>query len=467
METHTRFVGALTRREFLKVAGLAGGAVVLGACTPAPVGAPQSAEQSAEAPAGENITISWWSPFTPGEINNAAIGGVVEGFEQEYPSIKVEYEVTGGPPGGGDFMEVLLARIAAGNPPETATIWTPPSQFGARGSLTPVDDFFADAKWGKPESFFTGPLKSCQWRGKTYGLPASAGAGSIYTNEDKFTEKGISTKREDFPKTWDELKALSAEFVVWEGDELKQAGFVPWAESWLKPVWSGLNGGLLFDQEAEKYVIDSEQNVAWLDYWVQWLDEQYQGDVEKLNLYGNWAGVGPETAFNQGLSAMSQGGSWSPTLSDFTFGYEVVKFPVGPSGSTSVTGYWPNWWAIPNGAKSVKEDFLFCEYFCTKGWEIWYRYVLDTPAWKDFPSGVLTKSLVDLVGEEKAQDIHNFFAAYLEDTVLMWNSPIEDFASDTMDTTLDEVLHKTKTPAQALQEAQGICQAKLEETLQS
>ncbi|HMN27890.1 MAG TPA: extracellular solute-binding protein, partial [Caldilineaceae bacterium] len=181
-----RFVGALTRREFLKVAGLAGGAVVLGACTPAPVGAPQSAEQSAEAPAGENITISWWSPFTPGEINNAAIGGVVEGFEQEYPSIKVEYEVTGGPPGGGDFMEVLRARIAAGNPPETATIWTPPSQFGARGSLTPVDDFFADAKWGKPESFFTGPLKSCQWRGKTYGLPASAGAGSIYTNVDKF-----------------------------------------------------------------------------------------------------------------------------------------------------------------------------------------------------------------------------------------------------------------------------------------
>jgi hypothetical protein len=232
-------------------------------------------------------------------------------------------------------------------------------------------------------------------------------------------------------------------------------------------VWSGLNGGKLFDQEAEQYVLDSEQNIAWLEYMVQWLDEQYQGDVEKLNLYGNWAGVGPETGFNQGLSAMSQGGSWSPTLSNFTFEFEVVMYPVGPGGSASVTGYWPNWWAIPMGATHLQEDFLFCEYFCTKGWELWYQYILDTPAWRNFPSGVLTTALVDLAGEERAQDIHDFFAAYLEETVEMWNSPIEDFASDTLDTAIDEALHKTKPPAQVLQEAQEICQAKLEETLQS
>jgi ABC-type glycerol-3-phosphate transport system substrate-binding protein len=223
----------------------------------------------------------------------------------------------------------------------------------------------------------------------------------------------------------------------------------------------------LFDQDAEKYVIDSEPNVAWLDYWVKWLDEQYQGDVEKLNLYGSWDGVGPESAFNQGISALSQGGSWSPTLSDLPFDYEVVKYPLGPGGAKSVTGYWPNWWAIPKGAQRVQEAFTFSEYFCTKGWEIWYKYVLDTPAWKDFPAGVLTEALVEQEGEEKAQDIHNFFAEYLNDTVLMWNSPIEDFASDTMNAAIDEVLHKTKTPAQALQEAQVLCQAKLEETLKS
>jgi hypothetical protein len=90
---------------------------------------------------------------------------------------------------------------------------------------------------------------------------------------------------------------------------------------------------------------------------------------------------------------------------------------------------------------------------------------MDTPAWKNFPTDVLTQKLVDAVGLDRAQDVHNFFAAYLEDTVEMWNSPVEDFATDTLDATIDEVLHKTKTAADALKEAQAICQAELEKTL--
>ena len=49
----------------------------------------------------------------------------------------------------------------------------------------------------------------------------------------------------------------------------------------------------------------------------------------------------------------------------------------------------------------------------------------------------------------------------------MWNSPIEDFASDALDSAIDEVLHKTKTPAEALKEAQGIIQANLDEELKA
>ena len=235
--------------------------------------------------------------------------------------------------------------------------------------------------------------------------------------------------------------------------------------TWLKPVWSGLNGAKLFDAEKEAYVIDSEQNTEWLQFWVDWLDEQYHGDIEKLNLYGNWSGVDADSAFNLGLSAISQSGSWAPTLAGLTFPWEVTKFPMGPSGSKSVTGFWPNWWVIPNGTKDLKDAFLFCEYFCTKGWEIWYQAIMDTPAWRDFPSGVLTKRLVEQEGQERAQDIHNFFASYLDDTVEMWDSPVEDFASDTLDAAIDEILHKTKTPAEALKDSQGAIQAELEKTL--
>ncbi len=410
------------------------------------------------------VTIAWWNQFTTATCQEM-FPRIVKDYEALYPWVTVEFEISGGPPGGGQFIEALLSRIAAGNPPDVATLWTPPVQFAAHGSLLAIDDQMANAKWARPGTFYEAPLKSCQWRGKTYGLPSSAGCSCLFINTAKFEKKGISTKREDYPKTWDELKALSKEFVVWEGDELKHAGFVPWAQSWVYPAWSGLNGGQIFNDKDEKYYLNSAQNVEWLDYMVKWLDEQYKGDIEKLNTFGSWGDVYPESAFAQELCAIGESGSWACTDAEIPFAWEVGKYAVGPSGKVSVTAWWPNWWALPKGSPHPKEGFLFLEYLCTKGWETWYTAVMDTPAWKDFSPFILTTKLVDKVGMDRAKNIHKFFADYLENGVAMWNSPIEDFATNTLSSAVDEVLHKTKTPQEALDEAQKLCQAKLDETL--
>lgn len=461
---------AVSRRDFLKSAGLTALGVALAACVPAApaqpgvAATPKVEEKPAEEAAPKVVTISWWNQFsTP--ICQEMFPRIVGDFEKLYPGIQVDFEISGGPPGGGDYIEVLLSRIAAGNPPDTATLWTPPVQFAARGSLMAIDEMMRDAKWAKPGSFYEKPLRSCQWRGETYGLPSSAGPGCIFINVAQFEEKGISTNREDFPKTWSEVKELSAKFVVWEEGALKRAGLIPWESSWLYPLWSNLNGGKLFDVENERYVLNSEQNVEWLNYWVQWLDDQYGGDIEQLNLYIPGGDVYPQSAFQLQLRSMAQSGSWACTDAEIPFAWEVVRFPYGPSGSKSLTAFWPNWWVIPKGSPHPAEGFLFIEYLCTKGWETWYTAVMDTPAWKDFSPDILTQKLIDAVGLERAKEIHAFFAAYLEDAIDMWNSPIEDFANDTLSSAIDEVLHKTKMPAEALKEAQDLCQAKLEETL--
>jgi ABC-type glycerol-3-phosphate transport system substrate-binding protein len=482
----------VSRRDFLKFASLVGGATVLAACAPKPVAtqAPQATAPAPvtedtqappvanatvtptfvainPAPAADQVEIEWWNQFTTPTCQTV-FPQIVKNFQAENPKIVVKFEISGGPPGGGDYTQILLARIAAGNPPDSITLWTGPSQFGARGSLADIDQFMSVAKYAKPDAFDAGVLKTCQWNGKTYGLPASAACGCIFINKKTFDAAGVSTKREDFPTTWDGLRALSQKFTKTEGGTIKQVGYVPFtgASSWLKPVWSELNGGKIFDSASAQYKIDSPQNAEWLNYWIKWLKEEYGGDIEKLNQAGNWGDVYPNTAFALGNAAMADSGAWACTDAGIPFDWEVVKFPKGPSGSTQVTGFWPNWWAMPKGVPHAQEAFLFSEYMCTKGWGYWYEQAtMDMPAWKNFPRDTLNKALSNLLGVQRATDVQNYLLDYQSSTTEMWTSPVEDFASDTLNSTLDEVLH-LKTPAdQALKQAQSLCQSKLDETL--
>jgi ABC-type glycerol-3-phosphate transport system substrate-binding protein len=466
----------LSRRQFLKMAGVTGGAALLAACTqqtptPQAVEPEQKQEEKPaeeeKAPAAEPVTITWWNQFSTPMCQDL-FPKIVKMFEEQNPNIKVEFEITGGPPGGGDYVEVLLARIAAGNPPDNITLWTPPSEFGARGALLAIDEYLGSASKATKDAFFEGPLKSCQWKNEVFGLPASAGAGCIFLNKPKFDEAGVSTKREDFPTTWEGVQALAAKLTKMENDEVTQAGFVPWSSPWLKPVWSELNGGKIFDAEKIEYVINSENNIELLDWWVKWLDELFGGDIEKFNLVGTWGDVYPESAFQQEKSAFEMSGAWACTDAQIPFEWEIQKFPVGPKGTKSVTGFWPNWWAIPKGTPYPAESFLLTEHFCTDGWVFWYvEGTMDTPAWKNTPKDIFTKEVERQFGAERAVDLHKFFTDYLNDTAEMWTSPIEAFAGDTLDQVIGEALHKVKSPAEALANAQELCAAKLKETVEN
>jgi hypothetical protein len=322
------------------------------------------------------------------------------------------------------------------------------------------------AKWATPDSFHP-PQQSCVWEGKTYGFTASSADGIMLINVPKFEAKGISAAREDFPQTWDDLKALSAEFIVRENGDLKEVGYVPFEfGSWQIPIHSGLNGGKIFNSDTREFEIDSAENIEWLEYMVGWLDEQYDGDIEALRLLGNLASAGGDSAWGTETSAMAHDGPWGVVPGGAPFEWEVAKYAVGPSGAKSVTGYWPNWFALPSGAQYGYEGSLFIEYFSTVGWEVYFTEAYPgIPVWKGHPTDLVNLNAASNIGMGRAIELFRFLRDYLEDSVVMWNSPIEGFAADTILSVKDEVLHKVKTPAVALQEAQELCQTKLEELL--
>jgi multiple sugar transport system substrate-binding protein len=460
----------LSRRQFLQMAGMTAGAIALAACAPAaPAEQGAAGGEGDQAPAADQLTISWWNGYSTTTVQEVA-PQIVAQFEERHPNIKVEYEISGGPPGGGQLMEVLLSRIAAGNSPDTITLFDPPSQYGALGALTAIDDLMTNAEIAKPDAFYEGVLNTCKWQNQTYGLPASAAAAAVFYNTDKFAEKGVTMTRDTFPKTWDELRALSDQFTVMENGELKEAGFMPpWGASWLYPVWSALNGSRIFDAANNQYSVNSTQNVEWVEYWANWLDEAYGGNLEQINIAGNWGSAYPadNSAYYNGLSAMMVDGGWIMTDVDFPFQWEVAKLPYGPSGTKTASGFWPNWFSLPKGSPHPAESFQFIEYFTTEGWETWYKAIPDTPAWKGASRDVVTQALIDKVGEERALDLHRFFLDYLNDAAPMWDSPVNAFAADTLQASITSVLGKVQGSQEALDEAQALIQARLDETLQA
>ena len=151
------------------------------------------------------------------------LDAIARDFEQHYPNIAIAETQCG--TGDQAFNEVLLARIAAGNPPDAAVLWTSPAALAARGALLPLDALMQQAQYAPAENWPPAVLASCRFAGKTYGLPVTAGSCGLWYNRDMFEHKGIPASRDDFPKSWDELRRLSKEFTVWKGDTLEVAGF--------------------------------------------------------------------------------------------------------------------------------------------------------------------------------------------------------------------------------------------------
>ena len=453
----------MTRRDFLKMVGASSGVALLTACGLTP---------TQDAPTSSNFTISFWTPGGSQAWCPVAITESMKAFTAIHPNITFD-EVQCGT-GDQNFQEALLARIAAGTPPDTAALYVSPISLGARGAVVALDEMLPSSQYAQVKNWPTGVIASCQFNGKTWGLPVTIDTYGMWYNQEWFEEKGIPAEPEDFPKTWDELRRLSKEFTRWNGDKLETAGFVPWRDARELPIWSALNGGQIYDAANKKYTIDSDTNVALMEYAISWLDEEYKGDINKVNESGYWGAYpGPQgqpPAFQEGNLAMMINGSW--IMGDFYASVEpkftrwnVAPLPLGPTGTEVVSGYWPTWMVILQGSKYIQESFQWLDYISGDGVKIWFAASPNLPANKSVPRDLIPSLLVEKRGETFARQTMNFFLDQLEVATPMWDSPVQGFAEDQLWRAIDLIMTKTAKPKDALAEAQKTCQAELESTL--
>jgi len=259
----------MSRRDFIKIAGLTGGAGVLAACKPS-----ESAE-TAEAPVGEEssdappepevvtITFTGWG----GAEEDEGVQASIEVFEEENPNIKVTWIHT-----PDSYAEKIMAMVAAGTPPDTAFIYNTAIQEYARDGLLLdiTGPLKADPVIGAPD-YFIEPQETerCTRDGKWYGIGSCWVAPHIYYNADIFEQEGIEPPSNDPEEAWDwdHFLEVSKQLTIdvngkhpgddgFDGDNMER-----WAIHW--PTWSiplhaaiASNGGKWMDYDTGLVAID-------------------------------------------------------------------------------------------------------------------------------------------------------------------------------------------------------------------
>ncbi len=138
----------LSRRAFLQFASAGAGLTLLPACA-APAGQPAASGSESGAATGDTVSLSFWTPGGS-QVYCQGFGTIAANYKELNPNVTIEEAQCG--TGEQNFNEVLLARVAAGNPPDSTIIWTSPAAFGARNALVELDELMAGSQYSQKDA---------------------------------------------------------------------------------------------------------------------------------------------------------------------------------------------------------------------------------------------------------------------------------------------------------------------------
>jgi len=254
----------LTRRELLKLAGVAAGSAVLSACAPAePEVAPEevvvketvvvegtpevvekvvTATSPPEAPGRK--TLRFWDNYGDEDPKSQIlINQVFEQFKQENPGWDVEFTFVT----NTEVVPKLITSRMAGDPPD---LW---ANFAGRGSTAhagyclPLQDFVKEI--GQWDDMIEGFKRLSTVGGDLIGYPSHCGTKMYVYRKDFFEEAGLDP--DQFPNTWDELLDAMIKLTKYDADgNITRAG-LRMGKTWdweqiTVSAWQ--NGGSEFDQ---------------------------------------------------------------------------------------------------------------------------------------------------------------------------------------------------------------------------
>lgn len=206
----------LSRRDFMRVSGVAAGSLALAACAVAPV-----------APSGdmgpEAVTINFFNR------GGAFIEGVMDTqmalYRESNPHVEFEINAVA----GYSHQEALLLMISAGTGPDCWFDANRTTGMLTRKGVTTDLEPYLDADPTFDENDYVPNVWIAQtYDGKRWGLPWDSGAMCLGYDKDIFDAAGLDYPAPDVWMTWDDVLELALQLTIdLDGNKPGDSGFDP------------------------------------------------------------------------------------------------------------------------------------------------------------------------------------------------------------------------------------------------
>jgi ABC-type glycerol-3-phosphate transport system substrate-binding protein len=361
---------SLTRRDFVKIAGVAAGASLLAACqataTPETITVEKTVvvTQEVEVPVEVETTVEvekvvtatplpteppepvvmdvWWNTNIP---DLAALAGWAPDAENEYfktmwywgglgytkfqPFVEAHPGVTLNITSHSwdwDLRQNQLMALAAGLIPDTTYGEAYVNEFVQLGVYSPLSQDVANLF---AEGSYAGSLVD----GKVYGLPKSSGADVLFINLTKYDEAGLD--RTKLPTTWEELvTACQAIQKINTNDKWGNTCYYtygPGGDSYGQAMrilhWFNQAGAPIGDNVGVPNINDPKAVDVWLFH-----NQLMWTSTEQLILQSESEG-GSGKLFNDGVIAIKPGWNNDATsVGEGNIDATAIPFPIPPGG---------------------------------------------------------------------------------------------------------------------------------------
>jgi len=299
---------------------------------PEPTATPEAA---APAVTEEEVTITFWHIYGPDMAGaNSWFTDMIAAFEEEYPNIHIEEEITPNDP----YKVKLMTAIAAGEAADGFMVycggWTEP--YARDGAILPIDKYLDEGGWR--DNYTASAFDELAWDGVTYGFPLALRTVHIWYNKEVFDQYGLEPV-----ETMAELKEMIK--------TLKDNGVTPFAlgnkERWQGSFWTNYLFARVGGYEAWHNAV-ARQGQGWAD----------PSHVEALALLQELVEMGAFTEGTNGVGAMDVNNSFftgeAAMILNGTFFVDQVK-SLAPEGFLEEKLGYFNFPVIEGGKGSIKD----------------------------------------------------------------------------------------------------------------